>query len=121
MKIVILIFVLIMSGSCITSETIADCSKEIFKTVYEDISTDEDLDILQTAQKDISTVDEDSFTNLCDELEEKRNCIDYEYTFNNETDAKKGLSKIMFHKALKGQKILFNVSCLNTTIIVKVR
>ncbi|WP_296882953.1 C1 family peptidase [uncultured Methanobrevibacter sp.] len=132
LKILIVMLILIMSvgavcaAESISDNAIGDDSKEILKTVQEDITTEDSADILKTTQNDLYTASEDSFTNLTDEIAGK-DVVDltHDYKFNNETDNRSGIvinkDNFVFNGNGhtidgKNQSRIFNITSNNVTI-----
>jgi predicted outer membrane repeat protein len=128
--IVMLIFIMSVGAVCatenITDDAIGDDSQEILETVQEDITTDDSTDILETAQNDIYTANDDSFTNLTDEIKDK-DVVDltHDYKFNNETDDSNGIVISKDNFVLNGngrtidannQSRIFNITANNITL-----
>ena len=133
LKILIFMLILIMSvgavcaAESVTDDAMGDDSKEILETVQEDIATDDSADILETTQNDIYTASDNSFTNLTDEIENAGTTLDLtkDYTFNNETDNKKGIVIGKDNFVLNGngrtidgknQSRIFNITANNVTL-----
>ena len=133
LKILIVMLILIMSvgavcaAESVTDDAMGDDSKEILETVQEDIATDDSADILETTQNDIYTASDNSFTNLTDEIENAGTTLDLtkDYTFNNETDNKKGIVIGKDNFVLNGngrtidgknQSRIFNITANNVTL-----
>ena len=133
LKILIVMLILIMSvgavcaAESVTGDAMGDDSKEILETVQEDIATDDSADILETTQNDIYTASDNSFTNLTDEIENAGTTLDLtkDYTFNNETDNKKGIVIGKDNFVLNGngrtidgknQSRIFNITANNVTL-----
>ena len=133
LKILIVMLILIMSvgavcaAESVTDNAMGDDSKEILETVQEDIATDDSADILETTPNDIYTASDNSFTNLTDEIENAGTTLDLtkDYTFNNETDNKKGIVIGKDNFVLNGngrtidgknQSRIFNITANNVTL-----
>ena len=117
----------VCAAESVTDDAMGDDSKEILETVQEDIATDDSADILETTQNDIYTASDNSFTNLTDEIENAGTTLDLtkDYTFNNETDNKKGIVIGKDNFVLNGngrtidgknQSRIFNITANNVTL-----
>ena len=131
LKILIIMLVLILSvGTACAAENITDAMDDdvygISETVQDDTTTADDLNILKTTQNDIYAAEDDSFTNLTDEMSGKDVAVlTHDYRFNNQTDAKSGIVIGMDNFVLEGnghtidaknQSRIFNITANNITL-----
>ena len=132
LKILIVMLILIMSveavcaAESISNDEISDDGNEILETVQEDITTDDSSDILKTTQNYIYMANDDSFTNLTDEIDGKDvGDLSHDYRFNNETDDSNGILISKDNFVLNGnghtidannQSRIFNITANNVTL-----